>query len=222
MPKVINITRTLYSFDELSDKAKEVARQWWRDAENEMMNFDYSYDDFIAVAKCMGIEIAENQRQTSKGRTFTEPAIYWGGFGSQGDGLCFEGSYRSNPGALARILEYAPVDEKLHEIAEMFDLVASRWGGDVTAYVRHSGHYYHEHCTVFNVELDRDSGIDRFNDCPDAQIIEDQMKRLMVWMYRQLEAEYEYRMSDEHVDENINCNEYTFDEHGHRLNADAL
>lgn len=37
------------------------------------------------------------------------------------------------------------------------------------------------------------------------------------WIYRKLEAEYEYRMSDENVDEAIRINEYDFDESGRRL-----
>ena len=34
------------------------------------------------------------------------------------------------------------------------------------------------------------------------------------WIYRQLKEEYEYRMSDENVDESIRINEYEFDENG--------
>jgi hypothetical protein len=36
----------------------------------------------------------------------------------------------------------------------------------------------------------------------------------MRWIYRQLEAEYDYRMSAESVEESILINEYEFDENG--------
>ena len=36
------------------------------------------------------------------------------------------------------------------------------------------------------------------------------------WIYRRLEQEYEYQMSDECVDEGIRVNEYEFDEGGER------
>ena len=36
------------------------------------------------------------------------------------------------------------------------------------------------------------------------------------WIYRQLEAEYEWRMANEQVDDAITANEYTFDENGRR------
>ena len=34
------------------------------------------------------------------------------------------------------------------------------------------------------------------------------------WIYSRLESEYDYRMSDENVDESIKCNEYEFTEDG--------
>jgi hypothetical protein len=38
----------------------------------------------------------------------------------------------------------------------------------------------------------------------------------MRWVYRRLEAEYNWLQADEQVDESIRCNEYTFDEDGNR------
>jgi hypothetical protein len=38
----------------------------------------------------------------------------------------------------------------------------------------------------------------------------------MKWMYRQLEAEYEYLTSDEAITETIRSNEYEFTEDGRR------
>ena len=36
------------------------------------------------------------------------------------------------------------------------------------------------------------------------------------WLYRQLEAEYDYLTSDEAIDDSIIANEYTFTENGRR------
>jgi len=38
----------------------------------------------------------------------------------------------------------------------------------------------------------------------------------MRWIYRQLEAEYTYRMSDEAIDEDIEANDYLFTVEGSR------
>ena len=42
----------------------------------------------------------------------------------------------------------------------------------------------------------------------------DLLRSFADWIYRQLKEEYEYRMSDENVDESIRINEYEFDENG--------
>ena len=42
----------------------------------------------------------------------------------------------------------------------------------------------------------------------------DILREFADWIYRHLESEYEYRMSDENVDESIRINEYEFDENG--------
>ena len=38
----------------------------------------------------------------------------------------------------------------------------------------------------------------------------------MLWIYRQLEKEYDYRNADEQLDDGIRCNEYLFTETGQR------
>lgn len=49
---------TLYQFAELSDKAKERARQWWRDCENETFGHEFpnfAHETFETAAKLLGI-----------------------------------------------------------------------------------------------------------------------------------------------------------------------
>jgi len=43
------------------------------------------------------------------------------------------------------------------------------------------------------------------------------LRDLARWLYRRLEQEYEYRTSDEVVDETIIANDYTFTESGRRF-----
>lgn len=49
------ITVTAYSFDELSDKAKDKARQWWRDLLDAYDVSDWTTED----AKAAGLELTE-------------------------------------------------------------------------------------------------------------------------------------------------------------------
>jgi len=81
------------------------------------------------------------------------------------------------------------------------------------ASVKHHGHYNHENCTEIEV-FDRENNYRNLND--DDYTVRESLRDFMRWIYRALEKEYEYQMSDEAVDENIRCNEYEFDWDGNR------
>lgn len=201
----------IYKFEELSDAAKERAREWWRKCENEDSSHEYQFDDFERMGKILGIEIDQRPIKLHGGGTRYEPTIYYSGFWSQGDGACFEGSYSYAKRCARNIRKEAPQDETLHRIAdELVALQRPRFYG-LQARVKHRGHYYHEGCTVIDVENP---------DHPEACSFEDEkalaetLRSFMRWIYKSLEAEYEWKMADAQVDENIIANEYEFDENG--------
>ena len=68
--------QTLYTFDELSDSAKERAREWWRNLEAQDWDSSCTIDDAKDCAKIIGILIDD---------------VYWSGFYSQGDGATKSG-----------------------------------------------------------------------------------------------------------------------------------
>lgn len=76
------IETTVYTFDELSDSAKEKAldnrRYYYVEGDNW---WDWTYDDFIQGAALKGYSILPKD-------------IHFTGFCSQGDGACFAGSVR--------------------------------------------------------------------------------------------------------------------------------
>lgn len=81
----------------------------------------------------------------------------------------------------------------------------------LTATIKHRGHYYHEMCTdidVYRADGDADSAT--------IDTMKQTLRDFMRWIYRQLEAEYDWRNSDEQIDESIRCNEYEFEESGKR------
>jgi hypothetical protein len=77
MPKKRVTETTVYQFDELSDEAKEKAREWYRQG-NVTTRFwsECTIDDAKEIGKLLGMDIDN---------------IYFSGFWSQGDGACFEG-----------------------------------------------------------------------------------------------------------------------------------
>lgn len=213
MPHVIE--KTVYQFNELNDKAKEKARDWWRGCENQDFDTKFLYEDFERMGKLIGIEFKPRPVKLMNGSTRYEPTIWWSGFSSQGDGACFEGSYSyAKDAEKALIKETGGTEHELIKIAKELALIQRRYFYRLEATVKHTGHYYHEHSTEIEV-FDREDNYRVINDGI-ASRLKECLRDFMRWMYRSLEKEYEYRMSDEQVDEAITSNEYEFDEEGRR------
>jgi hypothetical protein len=211
MPRTETIERTLFKFDELSDDAKEKARQWWRDCENQDSDTSCTFEDAATCAEILGIDLRTRPVKLVGGGTRYEPCIYYSGFYSQGDGACFEGSYSYAKGAAKKIRQHAPKDTELHRIADELQDVQRCNRYKMTATATHRGHYYHSGCMYVDVDCDGASGLCTRED-------EDTVQRALCdfadWIYRQLRDEYEWRMADEQVDESIRINEYDFTEEG--------
>jgi len=202
--------QTVHSFSELSDKAKEKAREtfrranypsddWWSDV----------YEDAVRMAAILGIEISTTAHRGRNGRTFQTTNIYFSGFCSQGDGASFQGTYRFNAEAVTQIRAETN-DELLFSLADQLALLHTTerlleiemTGLDITT----SGHYSHSHS--INIELSD------FND--NSMYEKDQyldiFRRFADWIYKNLEAEHDYLTSDEVVDDRLA--EEEFDEDG--------
>lgn len=209
------IETTVYQYDELSDRAKEKAREWYSQfVFNDSCDWDCIYEDAANVAEILGIDLRQKRVTLMNGQHRYDPCIYFSGFSSQGDGACFEGNYVYAKGAAKKIREYAPQDAELHRIADALQEVQRRHFYRLVAGMAHRGHYHHSGCMDVSVE----DSEDRWRDIGDA---EDDIRQLMRdfadWIYSQLEKEYEYQTSDEAVEEAIRANEYEFDEDGERI-----
>ena len=216
MPK--NIITTVYEFDELSDKAKEKAREWFRQyVFQDSSDWEFVYQDANTSAELMGITIAQRKVESVSGKTFYEPEIYYSGFWSQGDGACFKGNYAFVENALARVAGHAPVDEELHRIASEFDRLQAKYAGRITASVTlMNSHYSHSNTMQVDSCFVDDDGDELNLADEDADGLQQLMRDFANWIYRQLEKEYNYQSSDETIDDNIRANEYTFTENGKR------
>lgn len=189
----------VYQFTDLTEDAKEKARAWFREACcGDTWFAECIIDDAKEIGKLMGVDIAN---------------VYYSGFWSQGDGACFEGSYTYRKGAGKLVRDYAPVDEELHRIVDALTAAQRRTFYRLEASIKHSGHYYHEHCT--RISVSRTDDVETTDD--EDESISEPLRDFMRWIYRTLEKEYEYQMSDENVDETIKLNEYEFDQDGDRF-----
>jgi hypothetical protein len=203
------VEETVYKFSELSDAAKEVARNWWRECSSSDDWWDFVYDDAAQIAELMGIDLRTRPVKLMGGGVRYEPNIWFSGFCSQGDGACFEGDYSYRKGSVKAVKRHAPQDQELHAIVEGLYEIQKRNFYRVACTVQHRGHYSHSGCTEF--DFDR-------SDCEvssdDRDEVRKYLRRFMDWIYEQLETEHDWLNSDEQVDESIIANEYEFTESG--------
>lgn len=189
----------VYKYEELSDSAKQRAREWYLEGGLCYDWWDDSYEYFCRVAEILGIEISCRQGRGAE--------IYFTGFYCQGSGSSFVGTYRYVKGAVAKIKQYAPQDEVLHRIAQALQDVQRR-------------HFYRLEANVssrrdYMISVEVYNSDDRYRDIRDAEDeVRDLMNDFNDWMFKHLEDEYEHLTSDEVVEESIIANEYEFDEDG--------
>ena len=197
-------TMNVYKFDELSEAAKERARDWYRGA-SAGDTPDGTLDDAVSVGELMGIEIDRRHWTNSHGFKGSSPVISYCAGHVQSDGAAFAGRYRYRKGAAKAVLDYAPQDVGLHRIALVLQAIQARNFYQLTASCSTGRNWQ-------DVSVDR---ADYWDMTPDAEDeIVEAMRDFAHWIYKQVLAEFDYQASDEAVDESITANEYEFDENG--------
>lgn len=216
------IETPVFKFDQLSDEAKKRALEKNYDWNIDHDWWDFVYEDAIMMGEIIGISI--DTRRGSK-----EPAIYFSGFSSQGDGASCECSYTYKVGALKELKSSAPARYKdpatkkwveqpgnveLHRICKALTAVQRKHFYQLEAKVSTYGHYSHSGCTRVTVE----HAEDRYRDIGEAEADITQLLRdFMDWIYSRLEAEHDYLTSDEQIRDSLIANEMEFDEEGNRV-----
>ena len=213
MPEII--CTTVYQFSELSDTAKEKARSWYRELGPYDAWWDAVYEDFERVCEILGIRLKTRPVRLMGGGMRAKPCIWFSGFWSQGDGASFEGYLSHSKGAPARIRDYAPTDATLHGIADRLQAIQRRNFYQLAAEASHRGRYYHEYS--MSVDVTRDSPTCQSPTEDAEETVTEALRDLARWLYRQLQAEYDYLTSDGSIEEGIIVNEYTFTEGGRRF-----
>jgi len=187
--RTLTISKTLAKFEELSDAQQRKVIE-----ENYDMNVSDSFwhecvtDDAIEIAALLGIDISN---------------VYFSGFSSQGDGACFEGSFRHVKGSVAKVKAFAPQDTELHAIAKTLQDLHRRAFYSVTGTVRQYGHYVHKRSMRIDIASD-------YGSCDESDWLE-AFADFALWIYRRLEKEYEYQTSEEVIRESITANEMEFE-----------
>ncbi len=179
--------------------------------------YDFVYEDFETICAILGIALRTSPARLASCATREQRHIYWTGFWSQADGACFEGTYSYAPGAAASIRIHAPLDTRLHAIADTLQAVQRRNFYQCHARIEHRGRYYHEYSMAISSERDSPTWQPMTADAEDT--IAEALRDLARWLYRQLESEYQYQTSDEAVDEMLAINGFTFTGDGERFGS---
>lgn len=157
--------------------------------------WDFVYESFKEDMKDVGIEVED---------------MYFSGFASQGDGACFAG----------KIYDW---DLFLKDQPKYTKLLSVK--NDLVFFCRHSGHYYHEYCTVFWEEINLGNEFNRTTERLQYDACEirneamfklfddfvkdatEQFRSHMRDLYKRLEEEHDYLTSDEAVLERLHAND---------------
>lgn len=233
MPKTI--TREVYAFDELSDEAKERVKQWLREDDNDW--YDSTFEDFIIVAAAFGFNIRTTSHTACRIRppheqfTTTVPDIFFKSDYGWTAGFNARWSLLDATKAETAIKEHLD-DELLNRMAKVMCVEIAKFTMvGLEPIVRAGGAYLDV--------LGSDSGIadcdglcwdtEALDPGPDGEqltpeqiaacqelnvTVEATAKDLARWLAKQLEAEDEYRWSDEAVKETCDGNAYYFNERG--------
>ena len=207
------VTKTVYTYSELSDDAKAEAREWYRDITARYFSPDdleHVIEMVDTAAKLIGIEISRKRQ----GRGLS---IYWSVGGGQGDGASFEGTWHAGQCKPDALKAEFPEDTELHRLADALAEIAAEYP-DATASAGHG--------RSFNLaNLESDSGIDPYADAPSREAheafpsddAEECLRDFAHWVYRALEREFESLSSDEVIAEIIEANGYEFTAEGEQL-----
>jgi len=207
MPRTIE--KTLYQFSELSDEAKEKAREWYRSTADSN-DLDSVIEDFARIAEIIGIELDTHSVKLYGGGSRQDPDIYYSVSYSQSDYAALAGTWKYKKGAAKAIRQYAPADKVLHAIADDWQALNKRYFYRLRAVCsERRGSQYAEVYRGYSSRYDEEA-VDREIEREAENLVD----RLASWLYNSLRAECDYQSSDEYVDELITSNEYEFDKNG--------
>lgn len=209
-PQLAELARQAMKFADLDDGAKERLVKKLHDQVGDYWH-EPVYEDFSCICTTMGVEVGTTGAQP-RANGAARDEIYFSGFGSQGDGACFAGNLRlaDVAGAGARVREYAPQDTELHAIADQLELIVGVFmsttvllgveldspridiSGQERGYRQEVASNILEYSTVDD-QGDDGTLITLVDELEDA--VEKTATDLANWLYKSLEAEYEYQTS---------------------------
>jgi hypothetical protein len=185
--RTITVEKTIYKFNELSDKAKEYAISEY---DHDYDWFDSTYEWYVEKAEEIGYCTSAKEMQFS-------------GFWSQGDGASIAGTFN-----VENWLKLNKLGNKYRALL----MAAKEY--DLEVHIRQSGNYVHSRtlCANYDTYYLDDKPYKQLVEVASQML--DQAITLSDDMYETLEKEYEYITSEEYFSELADANDYEFTEDG--------
>lgn len=197
------IQKTIYTFDELDEKAKEKAINSFRE---DPIDFEFEADAVMEYWKDKLQEIG-----------FEDAEIAYSGFYHQGEGASFTSDINV-PKVISSMIYCNEINSKRTLLYDkLLKLDEIKVIELIYIVYRTSNHYSHE----MTVSVDSDSDF-YLNECPKAydyfhdrfeelrDDIQEYMRSICQSIFFDLRNSYEHIQSDEYISENIRNNEYEF------------
>ena len=204
---------SVYSFDELSDRAKESAREWYRQSTAEdfaSFSADSILDDASRIAALFGLNISTRPVKLMNGSTRYDPNVFWA-VSSRDSGASFAGDYSYQKGSVQAVKAECPQDIELHRIVQTLANAQRQNFYKLQARISHGRSDWR-----LDIEVERSD--DRYTNLANGTEagVKDALTDFANWIRAQLEAEFEYLTSDTQVEESIRINDYEFTAEGKR------
>ena len=135
------IGKTYYTFDELSEDAKEKARAWYREVALDYEWYDSVCDDAKTIADLFGLRITDIHFELDRAAH-----------------VSFAGVYEYAKGGAAKVREYAPKDSELHAIVDRLQMLQRRAQWQASASIRET----RTGINVYTYDADEDELTDIF------------------------------------------------------------
>lgn len=178
---------------DLPEDVKEQLRDKHRYVNVDVDWWEYTYDWAREEAAKFGLDIDK---------------IYFSGFSSQGDGASFTGSLyfkECNEDTLPE--DVRDVYRAIHEQYALMKVVDPEV--EFSVKITQHGNYSHENTMHFEFYVEEIEGYERYERYePDEETIEEALRDYARWIYRTLEKDYDYLISDEAIDEWLSDSEY--------------
>lgn len=222
-----------FTFDELSESAKDKVRGKEREHATDYEWWDGVYEDTVSIGSLLGIYIGQRRTSCHNGKSRYDTNIYFQGFSYQGDGCCYSGDLQiaQLKGCVARLREHTGVgctDDVLFKLAAegeaiyqtvMLRLLELKMQGvdiedlddntDTVEIALNSQISIKGTDHYWSTKIDFDGMAESLEDAMNFYV-----SSFADWIYASLEAEHDHLTSDETIDDQIRQNEMIFDSEG--------